>query len=124
MYERIIELEKLKCTPQEFEAYINTIDLSEVESQLLTTTPNIYTFDELYNWNKIENPANWEVYYTVEVGWRVFLQNIIPFVSGNQPITYANVQKVFAYHKQELTNSYIISEKIRLTIENFKNEII
>lgn len=124
MYERIIELEKLTCTPQEFETYLNAIDLSEVEAQLLATTPNIYSFDELYNWNKITNPANGEVYYTVEVGGRVFIQNIVPFVSGNQPITSGNIQEVFAKHKKELTNSYITSEKIRLTIELFKNETI
>lgn len=120
MYERIIEIENLNCTPEEFETFLNSIDLSEIENELNTIQPVIHSFDELYNWSAIDNPASGELYYTVEVWGRVFLQNIVPYVSGNLPITNENVQTVFSEHKTQLINDYLISERIRLTILNFK----
>lgn len=120
MYERIIELEKLTCTSQEFEVYINTIDLSEVEAQLLSIQPTVHTFDEKYNWVEIQNPANGELYYTVKVWWRTFLQNIVPYVSWNLPLTKKNIDNIFLSHKEQLTSDYIFEEKIRLAVQHFK----
>ena len=120
MYKEIIEKENLSCTEQEFKNFYNRIDLTALEAELNKLTPKIYSFDEKYNWVEIENPANWEVYYTIEVEGRVFLQNIVPYIWGLMPITKANVNEVIDTHKSTLIKEYIDWEKFKLTINNFK----
>ena len=123
MYKEIIEKENLSCTEQEFETFYNSIYLSELEAELNKLTPTIYSFDEKYNWVEIENPANWEVYYTIEVDGRMFLQNIVPYIWGLIPITKANVNEVIKTHKDTLIKEYITWEKVWLTIKHFKKFI-
>lgn len=121
MFKELIERENLTCTETEFTEFLNSIDLSALETELNLLTPTIHTFDELYNWVEIENPANWEVYYTLEVEWKVFLQNIVPYVWWLQPITNANVDEVITTHKAKLIEEYITWEKFRLTLNHFKS---
>lgn len=109
-------------TQEEYDAFIATIDLSEVEAQLNQVEVNFHTFDELYNSHKIDNPANGKYYYTVEVAGRIFLQNIVPFVEGNQPITEDNKEEVIATHRKQLIADFIASEKARIAEEYFSNK--
>ena len=122
MYKEVIEKEWLTCTELEFETYLNWIDLSvlsdDINSQIII---NQHTFDELYNWIQIENIANWKYYYTCEIYWRIFLQNIEPFVGWYIWLDDSNIDKVILTHKTTLLNDYILWEKFNLTLEYFKN---
>jgi hypothetical protein len=82
----------------------------------------VHTFDELYNWVQIDNPANWKYYYTLEVGWRVFLQNIVPYVWGLHPINDDNLEEVINNHKAQLIKDYLNWERMQLTINYFKTK--
>ena len=106
----------------EYDKFIKSIDLSEVEAQLNQVPVTLHTFDEEYNGNTIANPANGKYYYTVEVGGRVFLQNIVPFVEWNQPITEENKEEVIATHRKQLISDFIDSEKARIAEEYFANK--
>ena len=120
MYTEIIKKEELVCTEIEFENFHNSIDLTDLETSLNNIVINKFTFDELYNWVQIENIANWKYYYTAEIDWRVFLQNIVPFVSWNIALNDDNVDTVILEHKNKLIKDYIDWEKIMTTINYFK----
>lgn len=109
--------EDLGITEKEFKDYSNTLIIDTKDLELLT--PEVKTFDELYNWVQIDNPANGKYYYTLEVMSRVFLQNIVPYAGGNNPINDDNLQDVIKNHKDTLIKEYIESEKYRLTVEHF-----
>jgi len=121
MYKEIIEKENLTCSEAEFKDYLDTLSFPEVEENLNELQPDIKEFTELYNWVQIENPANWELYYTLKVEGRMFLQNIVPYVGWLQPITKANVNEVIANHKTQLIKEYIDWLKFQVTLEHFKN---
>jgi hypothetical protein len=61
------------------------------------------------------------VYYTLEVEWRVFLQNIVPYIWWLNPITTDNVDEVITIHKTTLIKDYIDWLKFQTTVEYFKN---
>lgn len=109
-------------TQKEYNAFIATIDLSGQEADLNNVEVSLHTFDELYNGHQIDNPANGKYYYTVEVAGRMFLQNIVPFVEGNQPITEDNKEEVIATHRKQLIADFIASEKARIAEEYFSNK--
>ena len=121
MYKEIIEKEELVCTEIEFENFHNSIDLTDLETSLNNIVISKFTFDEKYNWVQIENIANWKYYYTAEIDWRVFLQNIVPFVSWNIALNDDNVDTVILEHKNKLIKDYIDWEKIMTTINYFKS---
>jgi hypothetical protein len=52
----------------------------------------------------------------------MFLQNIVPFVEGNQPITEDNKEEVIATHRKQLIADFIASEKARIAEEYFSNK--
>jgi hypothetical protein len=52
----------------------------------------------------------------------MFLQNIVPFVEGNQPITEENKYEVIATHRKQLIADFIASEKARIAEEYFSNK--
>lgn len=111
--------EELWITEKEFKDYSNTLVIETKELEILQ--PEVKTFDELYHWVQIENPANWKYYYTLDFAWRVFLQNIVPYIGWLNPINDDNVQEVIKTHKDTLINEYIEWEKYRLTVEYFKS---
>jgi len=117
MLEKLIKEQNLSCTELEFTTYRDwlTVDTSAYDNLL----PTKALFTELYNWNQVENPANWKYYYFLEVGGAVFLQNIVPYVWGLVPITDENVDEVILDHKTKLIKWYADSEKFKLTIEHF-----
>lgn len=119
MIPSLIENFNLNCTEEEFMSYMESIDTTETEAELLALEPSIFRFDEEYNDVLIENPAGWEVYYTIEIWGRVFLQNIVPFVEWLNPITEENVQNTIFLHKTELIAEYLSGLRLQLTIEHF-----
>lgn len=120
MFDKIKEEYNLTCTEIEFNTYKNAIDLTETINQLELLQPIVKPFTELYNWVEVENPANWEVYYNLEVEWKVFLQNIIPYIWWLNPITLLNIDEVVNKHKEQLIKEYTDWLRYQMTIENFK----
>jgi hypothetical protein len=53
-----MENEIKNYTQEEYDSFIESIDLSEVEAQLNQVEVSLHTFDELYNSHQIDNPAN------------------------------------------------------------------
>jgi hypothetical protein len=76
----------------------------------------------LYNWIKVDNPANWQYYYTLEVWWRAFLQNIVPYIQWLNPINDDNIDEVINNHKTQLIKDYLNWERFQLTINYFKSK--
>lgn len=123
MFKEIIEKEELACTELEFENFYNSIDLTKLEANLNNIIINKFTFNELYNWVQIENIANWKYYYTAEIDWRVFLQNIVPFINWNIWLDDSNIDTVILEHKNRLIKDFIDWEKKITTINYFKSVI-
>ena len=117
MLEKLIKEQNLLCTELEFTTYRDTliVDTSAYDNLL----PTKALFTEKYNWNEVENPANWKYYYFLEVGGAVFLQNIVPYVWGFVPLDDTNVDEVASDHKIKLIKRIEDWEKLRLTIEHF-----
>lgn len=114
---RIIADFDLDCTPKEFDDYVVT---EEIDTSIIdNAVPEIRTFDIPYNGNIIENPANGEVYYFYPIGGRIFLQNIVPYIEWNNPITNENVQSIITFHKDWLRKDYIEWEKFKIKINHF-----
>lgn len=120
--QQIINELDLNCTAQEFIDYYNTITIDTTDIEV--AQPTIATFDKPYPWPNgdviINNPANWKYYYYICINWKTFLQNIVPYVQGLQPLNDINIDKVIADHKEKLTENYINSKKRWLTVEYFK----
>lgn len=120
MLKKIIEDYSLNCTVKEFKDYMNTIKIDTTDLEKLE--PEVHTFDELYNWHKIQNPWNWKYYYTLQVWGRNFVQYIVPYIWWNQPINDNNLKDIIKTHKDRLIQEYINSEKFRETVKYFRNK--
>ena len=122
MYKEVIEKELLTCTELEFETYLNWIDLSVLEADIVSQIViNKHLFNELYNWVQIENIANWKYYYTCEIWGRVFLQNIEPYINWNIWLDDSNIDWIIENHKNTILKDFILWEKFNLTLEYFKS---
>ena len=120
MYKEIIEQENLTCTEEQFEKFFNSIDLSQLKEEMSWVKVEIKTFDEKYNNIQIENPANGKYYYIMDIQGMVFLQNIVPYVWWLNWLNDDNIDEVIENHKNNIINDFINSEKMKLTINNFK----
>ena len=114
MIKDIIKQNNLTCTEQEFNEYMNSLEID-----LININSSIHTFDELYNWVQVENPCNSELYYTLNIWWTIYLQTHEPLVSWLNPITKDNVDDIILKHKLELQSNYIQSKIFELTIQHF-----
>jgi len=121
--ENIIKENNLKCSIKEFSDFYKNIDLSELEKKLKNNkNVDIYTFDQDYKWVKIENPANWKYYYVFNSFWKKILQNIVPFENWLKPINDDNIDQVIENHVNREIDDFLLNEKLKLTIANFKKE--
>ena len=122
MLSEIIKTENLSCTEQEFNDYMNSINLSSIK-ELFDRESIIEkrTFDQLYNDVQIENPTNWKYYYILSLEGRTFLQNIVPFISWLNPLNDDNIDEVSTNHKNQIIEENLNFKKFQLTIEHFKS---
>ena len=102
---------------------MDRVDLSPIVSELRATKPTKHTFDELYNGKYVPNPANGKYYYTVDIYGRIFLQNIVPYVNGMQPLNDDNIDEVIEQHKDQLIEDFVASEKETQAVKYFKGLI-
>lgn len=109
----------LWTTETEFKSYMEAIIIDT--TWLESLVPEVKTFGELYNWVQIENPANWKYYYFLDIAWRVFLQNIVPYIAWLSPINDDNLEEIINTHKTQIIKEYVDSEKYTQSIEYFKN---
>lgn len=119
--EKIIKENNLECSLKEFEKYLNSLDLGEFEEELNKTEVKKYTFDELYNWEKIDNPIGSKYYYVIEF-WEKILQTSVPFVDGLVALDDENIDETIKNHKEKIISNYVNNERIKRSIEYFVNK--
>lgn len=112
----------LTCTLEEFNAYKDTIVVPEV-----VVNSSIHSFDEPYNECFIENVtgAYGAIYYVLEVlfQWasKVYLQNIVPYIEWNNPITLTNKDEIILNHKNDIISEITNAYKFDKAVEYFKS---
>lgn len=98
----------------------------EYNSQIVESLPSFfykfYTFNDKYNWKKIENKT-WNdnaLYYILNYWWKVYLQTHIPEIEWYEAVTELNKLDIVNNHVTELNNSYINFTKYNKTLNYFK----
>jgi len=120
MIQKIITDNNLTCTVAQFTTYMNWLKINtSIYNKLM---PTKCLFSKKYNWHIIENPAKWKYYYYITVWWQTFLQNSAPYVQWLVWLNDKNIDKIILEHKTKLINDFIELEKLKLTINNFKNK--
>lgn len=106
--------EQLNISQEELDAFLETLSIEPIEIPF-----QVCGFDSLYNGYPVENPANGDCYYILNVQGRIYLQNIEPYVEWLNPITESNKEEVIQSHIEHLQEEYASSQKYLIAVDHF-----
>ena len=115
---KIIQEYWLTCKPSEFVTQFEK-EKGKLKNIKDSYTIEIKTFEQPYNWTKVENPAKWKYYYVLNANWKVYLQYHYPYKPWMEPLTDENINEAIEEHKNKLAEEEIYEKAVEETIEHF-----
>lgn len=119
MFQEVKDKYNLTCTENEFNTYMKEY----CDSHTLPILLEKYTFNDLYNGNKIESPFvdDNAIYYTLQICGNTYLQTYKPYISWIEMITDDNFNEVSSDHANKLVDQYLQYESLQNAIEYFQS---
>lgn len=119
MLSYFIDENKMNCSEEQLQSYIDTYVNSTAPVKISLAK---FTFDDLFNGNKIENPFDSidARYYVLQINeGNIYLQTMKPFVNGIHMITDDNFDEVSKWHCEQITSQLLLSSALQSSLDHF-----